>query len=253
MKINKFSEFVNEAESEENKPRIGSDEKRPAGGREPKSEDIKKVKDILDLPYEDFVKELKDNIKDPKVEAVLNMGLGDGSRHDEVVKVTKVEIPVKDLVPTQSQIGLADSVKWLAENKPEGAAELIKGDTSSFDNNRILVANGKFILDGHHRWSQVYLFNPDAKIPAVNLDIPGFKDPQDLLKVVQLAIATAFKNVKTMPADSKTDIFSDKMDEKEIRRALKEDLLKGEIMKFAKEAYGKSEDEVVELMTKNAL
>jgi len=216
--------------------------------------DEKTFKDLISGGYEDFVKKLKDNAKDPKIQAIMNLGKSDGIDTDESVEVQdNVSYSCRDLFPTQSQIGLADSLAWLAKNNPEGAAKLIKGDTSTFNENRILTANGKYILDGHHRWSQVFLFNPDAKIPAVNLVIPGF-DEKQLLKIIQLAIAATYKDVLMKPANSETDIFNDsKMSEKQIREKLPE--LMGEKMTgIAKTAYGlKTDEEVYNKITTNAV
>jgi hypothetical protein len=216
-------------------------------------EDDKKFKDLISGGYEEFVKKLKGN-KDPKIEAILNLGKSDGLTSDEVINVQdNASYSCRDLFPTQSQIGLQDSLAWLAKNKPEGAAALIKGDTSTFNENRILTANGKYILDGHHRWSQVFLFNPDAKIPAVNLVIPGY-DEKQLLKIIQLAIKATYNDILMKPANSETDIFDDtKMSEKQIREKLPE--LMGEKMTgIAKTAYGlKTDEEVYDKITKNAV
>lgn len=212
-----------------------------------------KVKDMLSLPYEEFVKKLKENAKDPKVQAFLNLGKKDGVPDDEVIKVEEnASYPCSQLLPTQSQIGLADSLGWLAKNNPKGAANLIKGDTSAFDNNRVLTANGKYILDGHHRWSQVTLFDPEANIPCINLTIPGLNDIQ-LLRVIQMAIAATYKDIYMKKADAATDIFSDsKMSEEQIREKLPE-LIGDEMMEVCKQAWGCDENEVIEKMTKNAM
>jgi len=241
-----------EAEVEE--PKVQSNPEEDTSKDETSPDDVKKFKDLISGGYEEFVKKLKENAKDPKVQAIMNLGKNDGLDTDEVIKVEDaVSYSCRNLLPTQSQIGLADSLAWLAKNKPEGAAALIKGDTSTFNENRILTANGKYILDGHHRWSQVFLFNPDAKIPAVNLVIPGF-DEKQLLKIMQLAIAATYKDVLMKPANSETDIFDDaKMSEKLIREKLP--TLMGEKMtEIAKTGYGLgSNEEVYDKITSNAV
>ena len=212
-----------------------------------------KVKDMLSLPYEEFVKKLKENAKDSKVQAFLNLGKKDGVPDDEVIKVEEnASYPCDQLLPTQSQIGLADSLGWLAKNNPKGAANLIKGDASTFENNRVLTANGKYILDGHHRWSQVTLFDPKTSIPCINLTIPGLNDTQ-LLRVIQMAIAATYKDIYMKKADAATDIFDDsKMSEEKIREKLPE-LIGEEMMEVCKQAWGCDENEVIEKMTKNAM
>lgn len=213
-----------------------------------------KLKDIIKGGYEQFVLKLKENAKDPKVQKILNLGKEDGIPTDEAVQVQdNVSYSCKDLFPTQSQIGLADSLGWLAKNSPEGAAKLISGDTSAFNENRILTANGKWVLDGHHRWSQVYLFNPDAKIPAVNLVIPGLDDKQ-LLKVIQLAIVATYKDLHMKQADAETDIFSDqKMPNDKIKEKLP-NIMGQKMIDVCKKAWNlKSNEEVIDKITKNAI
>ena len=245
---------INELLGEEPKVQVDGEKSTTQSNPETSPDDLKKFKDLISGGYEEFVKKLKDNAKDPKVQAIMNLGKNDGIDTDEVVKVEDaVSYSCKDLIPTQSQIGLADSLAWLAKNKPEGAAALIKGNTSTFNENRILTANGKYILDGHHRWSQVFLFNPEAKIPAVNLVIPGF-DEKQLLKIIQLAIAATYKDVLMKPANSETDIFDDaKMSEKLIREKLP--TLMGEKMtEIAKKEYAlNSNEEVYDKITANAV
>jgi hypothetical protein len=215
-----------------------------------KKEGRDKIEDLLDIGYVEFVKKLKKNANDPKVKTILNLGKKDGL-NDEAIKVTEVSITAKNLIPTQSQIGLADSLGYLREHSPEGAAKLIKGDTSAFKENRILTANNKYILDGHHRWSQVFLFNPDAKIPSVNLTIPDLDEGTDLLKVVQLAIAATYGDIKMKPADAPTDIFN--LTEKQIREQLPE-LMGEKMLEIVKTSWGlKSSDEVYDKITKNAI
>ena len=212
----------------------------------------KKIKDMLSMPYDKFVTSLKDGTKYPKIEAILNMGKRDGAPDDEEVEVKEISIPAESLFPTQSQIGMENSLKKLRE-EPTGVEEIIKGDLSDFLDNRILTANGKWILDGHHRWSQVYLFNPKAEIPALDLDLPGLSKT-DLLKVVQSAIAATYKDLNQTPADAATDIFNDKkMPEKDLPKKIAE-IAGREVIEVAKKAWGmKEDDEVVKKMVDNAL
>lgn len=217
-----------------------------------------KIKDLVSLGYEDFVDELKDISKIPKIQKILNQGKEDGNMRDEIIRVNdKANFFVSKLSPTQSQIGLGDSIGYLCDKDPEGAKNIIKGDTSGFNNNRILTANGKYILDGHHRWSQVFCLNPDATIPAIDLNIPG--DSKKILKIIQAGIAATYKDIYKKPADSKTDIFDEsKIPKNQIREKLKEIIknsVKGDkFLDVAKESYGaKDGDEVIDIISKNAL
>ena len=218
------------------------------------TEDAKKIKDILSGGYEDFVSKLKENAKDPKVIAILNLGKDDGIPTDEEIQVQdNVSYSCDTLIPTQSQIGLADSLGWLAKNNPEGAKKLIEGDTSTFNDNRILTANGKYILDGHHRWSQVYLFNPNAKIPAVNLVIPGL-DEKQILKVIQMAIVATYKDLYMKDANAETDIFSDEKMPKDVIIKKLPEIMGEKMIEVCKKAWNlDSNEKIISKITENAL
>ena len=79
--------------------------------------------DLINKEYKDFVASLQKQIQDPKFQKFLKMGIEkyDGNAQDDELSVEEVDIPVKDLYPTQSQIGLADSLGWTSKNNPAGA------------------------------------------------------------------------------------------------------------------------------------
>lgn len=51
----------------------------------------------------------------------------------------------------------------------------------------VTADNGAYIIDGHHRWSSIYLINPGAKLNAQ--DLGYVPTPQDALVQSQMAIA----------------------------------------------------------------
>lgn len=200
----------------------------------------KKLKDILKYlgpdedvdkqEYESFVKALTDSegfpegeqvVKiDKKVRAVLNLGLKDGDMTDEVISVSPVSLPVSNLIPTQSQIGLLDSIGYIAfvipsKKQLETIPTYLSGNPN-LGGGRIITANSKYIIDGHHRWSGVYIINPSSKIDCFNLDMKGFKDPEKMLATVQLAIAGTFRAIYMKNANSESDIFNYSGDIKEL-------------------------------------
>jgi hypothetical protein len=191
-----------------------SDEKRQ---KVADSQTAKTVKDMLGMPYKEFMKALTGKEApsegnalgevDPKVKAILNMGHSDLNEDDEKIPVKTIPIPVKNLLPTQSQIGLKDSIGFLAFKNPDGAKASL-GGVANFGGAMILTADGKYILDGHHRWSQVYMINPDATIPALDLTL-NLKNGTEMLKVIQLAIAATYRKILMKSADAPTDIFND--------------------------------------------
>jgi hypothetical protein len=196
--------------------------------------------------YASFVDYLAGAVSDPKVKALLTSGLFDGSEKDDAVQVEEIDIPVTQLVPTQSEIGLADSLGWASENNPDGAAKLASAPAGTVADvgGRIITADGRFIVDGHHRWSQVYLLNPEAKIPAYNLIAPDSPIPgmsatstgQDFLKMSQIAIAAVDGTVPRANADTATDVYRTKGDRAAIKTIIEEIIPEGSRFAAALEA-----------------
>lgn len=208
-------------EATETKP-----EAKPEGGEE-KPEDktdlvagAQTLKQIINLPYDQFIQKLTGKTPpkegeaiadiDPKVTKVLSLGKDDLKLEDEKVPVNdQAVIPVKNLFPTQAQIGLLDSIGFLAFVKPELTKNPLSGQ-ANFDGERILTANSKYILDGHHRWSQTYILNPSATIPALDLSLKVSSE-KEMLKVIQLAIASTYGKIAMKAANAVTDIYNDEI------------------------------------------
>lgn len=146
---------------------------------------------------EDYVAALQKYSTDPKVAAVLKAGQTDGDPSDEKFSVGRGSIPVSDLKPTQNEIGAAESLKNILTDKYGSLDGFLKGNASFPD--PIITYNGKFVIDGHHRWSQVYAANPNAKVPV--LDIKGSLDADQILKAVHTAIAADAGQTKTVDAN----------------------------------------------------
>jgi len=139
------------------------------------------------VSYADFVTKLSKIAGDPKVKAVLSAGITDGAPEDEQVKITKINIKVSDLRPTQNEVDLDKSLSFPL-TKPEAFLNCFKSPVT-VNNTPIVTAEGQYVVDGHHRWSQVYSINPDAEMVAYNLSFANQKEPLDYLKIVQVAIA----------------------------------------------------------------
>lgn len=139
--------------------------------------------------YTSFVNSLSTNASDPKTKAFLKAGKIDGDANDEVFKFAQTAIPVQNLQPTQNEIDVDGSLSYpmgdFATFKkyvmPSGALT-IKAP--------VVTYNGKYVIDGHHRWSQLYACNPDAQINCLDIQLPGL-NPLDVLKAVQASIAVA--------------------------------------------------------------
>ena len=216
---------------------------------------------LLKKEYKDFVASLQKQIQDPKFQKFLKMGIEkyDGNAQDDEISVEEVNIPVKDLYPTQSQIGLADSLGWTSRNDPARAGTTAKLGSSAADvGGRIITANGRFIVDGHHRWSQVVLLNPEASIPAYNFKV-GFKgrggSGKSALKLAHLAIAAVDEAIPLQPADAETDVYATGGNPESIKKMLDNPKVVGEEMASALgKAWGlSSREEVIAKLTENAI
>jgi hypothetical protein len=263
-------------------------EEKTVTGTSPKisREDIKSVEKMLGSDYDSFIKALtgvsgvpsEEMVAeiDPKIKAILNMGRKDKNLQDEIVKYTTPNLAVKNLQPTQSQIGLADSIGFIAFKTPDACKTSLSG-SANFGGGAILTADNKYILDGHHRWSQVFMINPDATIPCVNLNL-GVKSSEEALKIIQVAIAASFGDPNEpgklfmKPASAKTDLFDDSITgpKGEKLSGLLERIFKGDpevvkmpkggsldnvtkFMDILKQAWNTDEKGVIQELVKNAV
>ena len=129
--LENWNKFVSEQEEEESfRDRAA---KATKVGIPP--DEIKKqrraLKDLISKDYVEFVGQLQKQIKDPKFRQFLNMGVEDGDMVDDVITAQEVDIPVQALKPTQSQIGLVDSLGWTAKNKPKSAGQTAQADVAN--------------------------------------------------------------------------------------------------------------------------
>lgn len=144
--------------------------------------------------YSDFVKQLGDLAGDSKVQAFIKAGKSDGDQDDDKLTAVAKQIAVVDLRPTQNEIDVQGSLKWPL-TKPDSLMNCLKKGAVTIKA-PVVTYNGKFIIDGHHRWSQLYSMNKDGIINCVDLVGPKM-NPINVLKIVQLAIAADLGNVPT--------------------------------------------------------
>lgn len=156
------------------------------------NEDVaqEELKRILKKDYVSFVDELGDNIKDPKfVDAIKS--LSDTSP----VKVSEMSPVVTDLQPTQNEVVIDKSLSYPLKDPASAEACLKGGVVAPAGKSIVTGGGGKFVIDGHHRWSQVFCINPEAKIKA--MDLTGIVKPLEALKATQIGIAVQTGNVPT--------------------------------------------------------
>lgn len=157
--------------------------------------------------YTDFVKNLAKSVEDPKAKAWIDFAFGNENSDITFEAEAEKAYPVKGLKPTQNFIGLENSIGWTVNN-PDKAGEglkkmLLEKSPEMKPGSAIWIFNGEYIIDGHHRWSQVYAFNPDAKVVAINFKSSEKLKPQQALAAVQGVIASVVGKVPI--ATSKVD------------------------------------------------
>lgn len=158
--------------------------------------------------YDQFINKLNSIMGNDQQFEVLKEGL---SKIDLSNAVTQEgAVSVSQLIPTQSEIDASNSLIWFLNGKGSKDSPNEKNVVDSFNNlfasptfneNPPIIFNGKYIIDGHHRWSQAYCANPENKIKVINFKFEG--DPIDALKRFQLAIAVTTDKEKLPYSEAK--------------------------------------------------
>lgn len=147
------------------------------------------VDKLQDESFEDLGDALDDIVNDPKLYALLSEGFGDGALADVKMSSNAEAIPVTKLLPCQSEIGLDNSLSYPLK---QDCSKLFQGTVQIVA--PIVTYENMFVIDGHHRWSQLYMMNPNAKISAINFNYE-VDSPWVALRNFQGAIAVANKDV----------------------------------------------------------
>jgi hypothetical protein len=199
---------------------------------------------IFDLPLNVFVDKFKNIASDPKVQSVIRAGLTDGKPSDEIIRFSSKNIPAKELIPTQNEIGVEESMVGILNNK-YGNLDSIFNGVAKF-NSPIVTLNGKYIIDGHHRWSQAYLANPEVKIPSY--DMKATIEPLQALKSVHVAIAA---DTKELPLSSAKGINLYRMKRQDVLKYVKNFLTEASLRLYSEHGHGKKPIEVAEYLWNN--
>jgi hypothetical protein len=150
-------------------------------------QDMQDLSDIINLPLGSFVEKMNSMQK----ETLKNIfsGLKDGSSNDDMVSIKETTVKASDLRPTQSEVVFGKSIPF-ALQRPEMFMKYYTGDgpfkVGPPNNNAIVTFKGKFILDGHHRWSSLYCVNPNASLATFDISAPV--SPLAALKLMQASI-----------------------------------------------------------------
>ena len=114
---------------------------------------------LKDKKYPDYVKTLNRMLKDPKARVLLQDGFG-ADLGDIKFNFQPRLIRAGSLVPTQAEIDVEKSLKHALTKK-----ENIRNDFSNkiiVNETPIVTFRGNYVIDGHHRWSEIAMLNPDC-------------------------------------------------------------------------------------------
>lgn len=144
---------------------------------------------LLGAEYTNFVGWLGNNIADPKVRRFISAGLADGADpSDDMFGFSEAAPRVAELIPTQNEVDIDKSLAYpLVKTGGTGFIQNVSSNGPFTLGDPIVIFNGRWIIDGHHRWSQLYACNKNAAITAVNITIEGVA-PLNALKAVQMSI-----------------------------------------------------------------
>jgi hypothetical protein len=221
MRALSWEKFLNEAgvpttfASEKDPGEDNSQERDVAPAvRKEEAEEIKTL--ISKDDYNKFVEELGELAKDSKVQNLISNGLKDGVKDEDRLYVSHATVKVNELIPTQREIDIDKSLRYPLTSVA-CAKMYIQGENVKIAGMDIVTLNSKYVIDGHHRWSQVYAVNPFATMSAK--DISGISDPIQALKSLQIAIVADIGEVPVNNVEGSNMILST---EEEIVKYVKE-------------------------------
>ncbi len=160
---------------------------------------------------------------------------------------SKGNIPIKDLHPTQDEIDVNKSLSKplkdaaLADKILEGNGVVIHGP--------IITFKETYIIDGHHRWSQVYALNPEATMQSIDFAPEGNFTWSDCLKAIQIAIAANTGSVPSASVEKGNNLldWSAQQVKDEVMKIISDDVVEV----FAKHGKGKTKEEVADYIAEN--
>lgn len=161
------------------------------------------IKDLEDDPYETFFKKLKASEHNQSLISYLR---GLAKNRLSGLKLRRTVLETSQMHPTQNEVDLTKSL-FFPLTHPEDVERYL-GDTKPviIGGSPVIVSLGSgkkiAIVDGHHRWSQLFCVNPKSKM--VVHAIEGVEDPTDALKATQIGIlASSDEGIKISTAEGK--------------------------------------------------
>lgn len=208
---------------------------------------------LKDKDYKDYIKTLDKMLEDPKAKTLLEDGFGAELGDIEFTFSPRL-IKAGSLIPTQSDI---DIEKCLS--KALTSTDNIKNDFEQkivITGMPIVTFRGNYVIDGHHRWAEAAMINPDGKMLCFDYDAEI--SPIQMLKAVQGSIAAVFaeQDEKKLPhSDTKgQNIYDSKWDVEKITKYIN-DTITDEVVEELQKHIRKcnSKEEVVKTLTDNLI
>ena len=176
------------------------------------------AKDLGDDSLEHFCAQLDFLVKsdDPKARALYDTfrkGWKDKYRN---IKVRSEFVNIYKLHPTQNVIYAKKSLKailngtWKIAGADFAVDKLLGEDSPQIEmGDPIIICKIKgvnYLIDGHHRWSKVYAFNPNATMKAYVID-ESFSSADEVLKFAQGTL-TALRNKSPINGNQPEEDFN---------------------------------------------
>lgn len=208
---------------------------------------------LKDKKYPDYVKTLNKMLKDPKARVLLEDGFG-AELGDIKFSFKPRLIRAASLIPTQAEIDVEKSLKH-ALTKPDN----IKKDFSNsiiVNEIPIVTFRGNYVIDGHHRWSEIAMINPDGKMLCFDYDADI--SPVQMLKAVQGAIAAVYaknKDGKLPQSDVKSqNIYDDKWDVDKVKEYISETITDDVVKELCQHVEKcNNKQDIVKVLTDNVI
>ncbi len=129
---------------------------------------------------------------------LLTTGGPDRGLANGALTITYGSADVADMVPTQNEIDLAKTLKNTLQDPASIEKFFDGGVITPFGDAPVITADdGTYIIDGHHRWSAIYLINPYAQV--ITVDVGYVPNPQAALKETQIGIVAQLGYLKVSP------------------------------------------------------
>lgn len=204
--------------------------------------------------YTEYIKALDKMLKDPKAKTLLADGFG-GDLGDIDFDFEVKMITAKSLIPTQSEIDVKKSLEHPL-TQVENIPDVFNINGIVVNDSPIVTFRGNYVIDGHHRWSEVAMINPDGLMMCYDYDAKI--SPVQMLKAVQGSIAAVIandKDAKLPKSETKSqNIYDSKFDAKKIEeyinKTIKDDVVK-ELCKYYPKCNTKRD--VVKILTDNVM